>query len=281
MPSRLIRQRRLCRALAAVSAIIASTVPTVQAADSECSARGVDIVLEAYPIARNVSERTFKVGGETITLPTDADDNPHDLICRTWPARPELMLVAVPLMTSQAEDGNEGDVELLVVDSDSLKLKQRLRLPNLLTDDAFFVSGVALDTAHYRLSGSDIAFGLRIERRGSSGPNPFGETTLWLFVIDDNSLRPVLDNIVVAAHQGEWDTHCAGEFQATERSLAMAHPTPNGYSDILVSETKIGTISTLGQDGGCVDDKNSIATVHRLSFQGTVYHVPENLKRTD
>ncbi|MGC0053786.1 hypothetical protein ACNSPG_12110 [Brucella pituitosa] len=35
-------------------------------------------------------------------------------------------------MTSQSEDANEGDIELLVVDSDGLKLKYRLRLSDLL-----------------------------------------------------------------------------------------------------------------------------------------------------
>ncbi|KQY11196.1 hypothetical protein ASD31_17525 [Rhizobium sp. Root482] len=261
--------------------MVAITVPNVPAADSECSARGADIVRQAYPEAEQVSEREFKVGGQTITLTKDPDDNPHQLICKTWPARPEFTLVAVPLMTSQTADGNEGDIELLVVDSDSLKLKHRLRLPDLLTDDAVFVSGVAFDTAYYRISESEIAFGVRIERRGSSRPNPFGETTLWLFTIDNKELRPVLDNIVVAAHQGEWDTNCAGEFQTIERRLAMGRPQPNRYSDILVSERKIKTISTLGQDGECVDDKDAITTSRRLRFEGGAYQVPENIKGID
>lgn len=177
MSSSFIRQRQLFFTLAAATVIVALTVPNAQAVDSEYSARGADIVRQAYPEAEQVSEREFKVGGQTITLTTDLGDNPHQLTCKTWPARHEFTLVAVPLMTSQTADGNEGDIELLVVDSDNLEFVQRLRLPDLLTDDAIFVSGVAFDTAYYRLSRSDIAFGLRIERRGSSRPNPFGETT--------------------------------------------------------------------------------------------------------
>ncbi|KRC06167.1 hypothetical protein ASE23_27175 [Rhizobium sp. Root73] len=281
MSSSFVRQRRVFFLLAATSAIVAFTVPSVQAADSACSARGADTVRQAYPAAKQVSEREIKLGVQTIGLPADLGDNPHELICKTWPARPELTLFAVPLMTSQSEDGNEGDIELLVVESDDLKLKHRLRLPDLLTDDAVFVSGVAFDTAYYRLSESEIAFGLRIERRGSSSPNPFGETVLWLFVIDNNELKPVLDNIVVAGHQGEWDTNCAGEFQTIERTLAMGRLQPNRRSDILVSEKKTKTISTLGPDGECVDDKDAITTVRRLRFEGTAYQVPENLKRID
>jgi hypothetical protein len=281
MSSSFVHQRRLFFPLAAASAIVAFTVPSVQAADSECSSRGADVVRQAYPAAKQVSEREIKVGGQTIRLPADVGDNPHELICKTCPARPELTLFAVPLMTSQSEDANEGDIELLVVDSDGLKLKYRLRLPDLLTDDAVFVSGVAFDTAYFRLSESQIAFGLHIERRGSSSPNPFGETVLWLFLIDNNELKPVLDNIVVAEHQGEWDTNCAGEFQTIERTLAMGRLQPDRYSDILVSEKKTKTISTLGPDRECVDDKDAITTARRLRFDRTAYQVPENLKRID
>ncbi|MFJ1311879.1 hypothetical protein [Agrobacterium sp. P15N1-A] len=281
MTSRSIRLHRLLGPVAAASAVLAFTASTVLPAETECEGRGPDIILKAYPAAQKISEREFKVGGETIALPADGGDNPHGLTCRIWPARPELMLVATPLMTSQSDNGNEGDIELLVADSDSLKPRARLLLPNLLTDDAIFVSNVAFDTARYRLSRDDTAFGLRIERRGSSRPNPFGETTLWLFVIDDSGLRPVLDNLVVAESQGEWDTNCAGEFHATERTLAMGRPMPGGYSDILVAEKMTKTISSLAPDGTCVDTKRTVASKRHLRFQGAGYGIPTDLKRSD
>jgi hypothetical protein len=101
MPPRFICQLRHFRALAVAAGIILSTVPMVQAAGSERSTRGADIIRQAYPTAQNVSERTFRVGDETIALPADAGDNPHELNCRMWPARPELILIAAPLMTSK------------------------------------------------------------------------------------------------------------------------------------------------------------------------------------
>ena len=281
MRRRSIRQPRLFRALAAALVAVALTAPTVQAADGECCTRGADIIREAYPTARNISERTFRVGRETTTLPANRTGNPHELTCKTWPARPELMLVAVPLVTSQSEDGNQADVELLVVDYASLMLRPRLRLANLLTDDASFVSGLAFDIAYYRLSGHGIAFGLRIERRGSLVPTPFCAATLWLFVLGDNELKLVLDNLVVAGHEGEWDVSCAGEFQVIERTPAMGRPTSSGYPDILVPERKTKTISALGPNGECAAGTNTIATAYRLLFQGATYHVPENLRRIE
>lgn len=113
------------------------------------------------------------------------------------------------------------------------------------------------------------------------GVNIPRRNTLWLFVIDGNGLRPVLDNLVVADGQGEWDTNCAGEFQATERTLAVGRPMPGGYSDILVAEKMTKTISTLAPDGTCVDDKSTVPSERRLRFQGTAYVIPEDLKRID
>ncbi|KQY48567.1 hypothetical protein ASD32_09230 [Rhizobium sp. Root483D2] len=86
---------------------------------------------------------------------------------------------------------------------------------------------------------------------------------------------------MVAGHQGEWDTNCAGEFRTIERSLAMGRLESNRYPDILVSEKKMKTIRTLGRDGECVDDKDAITTARRLLVEGTAYQVPETLKRID
>ena len=38
---------------------------------------------------------------------------------------PELMLVAVPFMTKQTDTGNDGDLDLLVLDSGNLQIHHR------------------------------------------------------------------------------------------------------------------------------------------------------------
>ena len=258
---------------------LAFGAPEARAAPDACIAGGAAIIGNAYPAARATGDGTFDVEGATVRLPADGD--PHAMVCRTWPSRPDLTLVAVPLMKGQSDDGNTGDIELLVVGSGDLAVRQRLRLAGLMNDDALYVSNVALDTALYRLAPARTAFGLRLSLHGSSRPNPFGETTLWLFLIDGGRIRPVLDNIVVASHRGEWDTNCAGEFEAVERTLSMEPSPGSAVSDIVVSEKTTTTVSTAGKDDACDDTAMTATATHRLRYDGSAYRVPKALARIE
>lgn len=268
--------------LAALAAtLLAVSAPAARAAPDACIVQGATIIESAYPTAARSADGTFDVDGATIRLPEQDDSDAHAVVCRTWPSQPALTLVAVPLMTRQADDGNEGDIELLVVDSKKATVRQRLRLPGLMTDDALYVSSVALDTAFYRLASRKIAFGLRLSLQGSSRPNPFGETTLWLFLVDDGKLRPVLDNIVVSSNRGEWDTNCAGEFENTERTLSMEPSPQSAIADIVVSETTTTTVNVAGKDGACLDTETAAMATHRLRYDASVYRVPKALSRME
>ncbi|MBP1860201.1 PA3715 family protein [Rhizobium herbae] len=254
------------------------------AADDECGARAKDIVQHAYPNAVKASDTGFTVDGFVITLPEESlvGDDPHAILCRVWPAHPELMLVAVPLVGAQSDDGNTGDLELLVLDAASLDVRQRLRLAGRMSDDAVRITQVAFDTARYQLAPGQMAFGLRIFQHGSSGPNPFGEVGLWLYAIVNGKLVPVLDGITVSDNHGEWDTNCAGTFDETNRTLAMQSTVHNGYADILVSETSSSRVSAVGANGECGDQQVSQKkSTMRLVYDGKQYNVPEASKPLD
>lgn len=267
-------------ALSAVA--LALDVPPALAAQNDCGSQGAAIIKNAYPAAKEMPDQGFAVDGATIKVSANAYDDAHAVICRVWPSRPELTLVAVPLMTRQSDDGNEGDLELLVVNTSDSAVRQRLRLPHLMTDDALYISSIAFDTARYRLAPGKTAFGLRVSLQGSSRPNPFGETTLRLFRIDDTErLTPVLDNLIVSSNQGEWDTNCAGEFHTTERTLSMAPSAGNAVADIVVDETSTTTISTPGKDEACIDTKTAGSNSYRLLYEASAYRVPEGLIRTE
>lgn len=269
--------------LAALSTLVLTfTMSPALATQNECGTQGAAIIRNAYPATKQTTDEVFEIDGATVKVVATAYDDPHTVVCRIWPSRPDLTLVAVPLMTRQSDDGNEGDLELLVVNSADFVVRQRLRLANLMTDDALYISRITLDTARYRLTPDKTAFGLRVSLQGSSRPNPFGETTLWLFQIDDKGrLAPVLDNIVISSNQGEWDTNCAGEFHTTERILSMAPSAGNAISDIIVEETSTTTISVSGTDGTCTDTGVTNSNAYRLRYEASAYRVPKELRRTE
>ncbi|OWV91865.1 hypothetical protein ATY75_01425 [Rhizobium sp. N122] len=263
--------------------LIGLGAPAASAGQNECAGRAADIIRRAYPSATNADDGTLLFEGATITLPKDdsVDGDPHAVICRVWPAQPQLMLIAVPLMTEQSDSENEGDIELLVADSTNLKIMQRLRLDGFMSDDAVRVRSVAFDTARYQLAPGKTAFGLRVSLEGSSRANPFGETTLWLFSIEGDQLNPVLDNIVVGEIHGEWDTVCAGEFSETTRTLSMVPSAKAAVADIVVTEKTTTSVDTVGTDNSCNSEDKTTIDKHRLQYDGSGYGVPKDLKRVE
>ncbi|SCX13557.1 hypothetical protein DSM25558_1738 [Agrobacterium sp. DSM 25558] len=244
-----------------------------------CDGRAEVIVHNAYPDATKNDDETFQVGESTISI-NDREagiDAPHMMTCRVWPANPQLTLVAVPLIKSANEDGTVGDLELLVVDTGTSAVRKRLLLADRMTDDAIRISAVEFDTARYRLSREQTAFGLRISTNGSSRPNPYDEVSLWLYAIDKGSLHPLLDGMIVSKNTGEWDTNCAGEFQSSESTLSMSSNRTHGYADITVVETGSTKTNFVGKDNSCEDKTvTSKPQTLRLVYDGKEYRIPED-----
>jgi hypothetical protein len=256
-------------------------ISVTHAASGGCGIDAQAIIRQAYPTAKATDKGTYTVSNATITLPAgdDIDSDPHALTCRNWPAHPGSTLVAVPLMTKAVDGENEGDLELLVIDSASQKVQQRLKLPGRMADDAVQIRRVALDTAHYQLAPGQTAFGLRLSLEGSSRVDPFGEVDLWLYTVDHGKLVPVVDGIVTDRSGGEWDGNCAGDFDGARRTLAMDRATQNGYADIVVTETASSSTSTVDKDGQCNEKDHPVKKRdYRLSYDGKSYPVPKDLK---
>ncbi|ROP58981.1 hypothetical protein EDF81_1764 [Enterobacter sp. BIGb0383] len=234
------------------------------------------IVTQAWSDAASITDDSIRVADATVTL---AAGTPQSVLCKLWPARPELTLAAVPLMTTQAdaEGYSTGDLELLVLDSATLQVKQRLRLPNRMDDDAMYISRISLDTARWKVAADQLAFGLRIDKSGSSRVNPFSEKVLSLYVIDNNSLRPVLKGVVAAETGGEWDGSCAGNFSEAARTLSLSETASFGYRDIIVNEKHIDSVFR-GDVQNCQSTETKSSASYRLRYDGKQYSVPEKLQ---
>lgn len=248
---------------------------TAHAAEDACTTQVESAIKRAYPSAKRTDEG-YKIDGARIQLAEAF--NPHAVVCRTWPAHPELTLMAVPLMQKEDAGDNEGDLELFVLDSSNATIRQRLRLPGRMSDDAVRISSIAFDTARYQVAPGQTAFGLRITKENNSRANPFGETDLWLYTFNGNQLKPVLNGIVVDTNGGEWDTNCAGSFSQTKRTLAMASAAHNGYADITITEAKSSSTNVVDKAGECQShDAKPLRTTYRLAHDGKQYVVPKVL----
>lgn len=248
---------------------------------------------EAAGIVRAVYNNTDKpdaqgrirlAEGHAIVTLSDADVGaPFAVACKVWPANPDLLLVAVPLMqdTPDPENGHVGDLDVLVLDKQTLQVRQRRRLVGLMSDDAVRIAGLAFDTARYDVAADQRAFGIRIEREGASRANPFDETSLRLFTVHANELRLVLDGMIVNHSSGEWDTTCAGEFSEIAVSLAIGDTQRRGYRNLIATESYSASRASV-QQGGCEEKTiKQGKTRHTLSFDGKRYRIPKALRSMD
>ncbi|MCD0497831.1 hypothetical protein LP085_13275 [Achromobacter sp. MY14] len=222
--------------------------------------------------------------GHAIVTLSDADVGaPFAVACKVWPANPDLLLVAVPLMqdTPDPENGHVGDLDVLVLDKQTLEVRQRRRLVDLMSDDAVRIVGLAFDTARYDVAADQRAFGIRIEREGASRANPFDETSLRLFTVHANELRLVLDGMIVNHSSGEWDTTCAGEFSEIAVSLAIGDTQRRGYRNLIATESYSASRASV-QQGGCEEKTiKQGKTRHTLTFDGKRYRIPKALRSMD
>lgn len=161
-------------------------------------------------------------------------------ICKVWPARPELTLIALALVRAQHDSHGEADLQVLVLDSHRQHLVAQRMEPNRLDWDAIFIDEMSFDTAPYRLRGDDLAFGVRLSRRNNSSANPFYETRLHLYELNSQHLRPLLSELPVYTYWGESDTHCAGEFSETKGLVVITERVGNqGYRDLQLKDTRV------------------------------------------
>ncbi|MDM2944849.1 hypothetical protein OGY01_20700 [Citrobacter sp. Cm038] len=255
-----------------ISGVLLLSAQCVNAASS-CDINA--IVQHAWPDATSTPQGIITKDNQVITT---SANSPQSAICKVWPAQPELTLAAVPLMSQQYTDyDHSGDLELLVLDSATLNVKQRLNLPSRMDDDAFRITGITLDTARWKVKPNQTAFGLHIMRNGSSRVNPMSEDALSLFVIEDNQLRTILNGIVLENSSGEWDGNCAGTFNDVKRTLALEPGSQKGYANIRLTEKNVASTTHTDANGECVSKDKPGKTTTLLRYDGKHYVVPKSL----
>lgn len=254
---------------------------TAQATDG-CQAKLSDVIAGAYPHAEKVTDTQISVDGRTLFLPGSklgAEADRYSATCRVWPAHPERLLVAVPLMADMSDSVMIGDLELLVADTSTLSIEHRFLMKDVIEDDAFKISSMRFDTARYTVKPTTLAFGLRVAKAGSSAVNPFEEITLSLYAIEEGQLKQLLDGIVVAKEQGEWDGNCHGIMRTTTRTLSMGNNATHDVTDILVEEEVSVRRYTSNARAECREqtDHQPVRRL-RVKFDGTRYVIPDEMK---
>lgn len=264
--------RKPIRRLVVLLLSLALAAPADAAED--CQSRMYSLLNAAYPGAQGETGDN----GEMLRLPGAEPRwiNLGEVACKAWPASPDKTLIAVMLQHQNTfDDEGSADLELLVADSARERIAQRYRENDALQSDAIRITGVALDTARYRLNESTTAFGVRVNSANSSRANPYSGTRMSLYVLDGAKIRPVLRDVEMEADNGEWDTRCDGEFHSSRSTLAVDGKRDHGYAGLILRTVDKSMRQSLkGEecvDGGAETDTRS----QRLSYDGREYSKPD------
>jgi hypothetical protein len=202
--------------------------------------------------------------------------------CNAWPANPALTVAALPL-PQKGNNGDSGtdDLEVLVADSATGAVVAHTYQPSAITYDAVGLSGLAIDTARYQLTPANRAFGVRINYSGSSRVDPYEGTSLSLYVIDGQTLRPVLDRLEVDRSNGDSDGNCAGTSDVISRSIEIGPAGKDGYAALKVLEKTTHSTSTQTKSDCVSKDKPQARVNFELEYRGGHYVVPKEMQLKD
>ncbi|GAB7533370.1 hypothetical protein PS3A_57860 [Pseudomonas sp. 3A(2025)] len=206
-------------------------------------------------------------------------DSEH-AVCKINPGNASQTLAALPFAENVDADG-QGDYGLgvIVADTATGKIIARHYQPGAIVSDAIFFESLALDTARYQLTPTLRAFGVRISHTGSSRVNPYSGTLLNLYVLDGQTVRPVMDKLEVRASSADWDGACNGDFTETERTISIAGKSKNGLASLLVEEKTVHTKDVAKGDDCETVERTPVVSRATLEYDGQRYPVPAQLAR--
>jgi hypothetical protein len=243
-----------------VAALLLALSP-LSYAGCEHPTEGVVKALNDYPGGKTSDGRTF-------------------VDCKVWPADPTKTLVALVnpqnVPDSEAFQRHHYDLEILVLETSSGVVLQSLFRKDALITDTMQLLNIGLDTARYVLAPGVIAFGVRAYRRA-----PFDDEMedLNLYVIQENKLKPILDNLMMhelyTGRDSDTGEHDCSSTDSS-RTLAIAKTNTHGYADLMVQEKK--SVRDVGSKDDCSDAKTFTSSRrYVLHFDGSSYVLPDEL----
>ncbi|MCF6351925.1 MAG: hypothetical protein L3J06_02840, partial [Cyclobacteriaceae bacterium] len=183
-------------------------------------------------------------------------------------------IMVIPEIVDEGEQYFELNSYILIVNSVTGKITHQFfesSKTNNWVSDAVKLVEITIDTAPYKVTDNNRAFGIRVRYVGSSQANPYENETISLFIKSKNALKNILKNYDVMVSSGEWNTNCAGEFMDENKVLIISKNKTNNHYDILVKNKIIETISYEDVNGDC-DYNKEITTIKTvLNFNGKKY----------
>lgn len=204
----------------------------------------------------------------------------HEFVrIKALPYKTEDVIYVIPEIIEEDDDGYSYTLQphIVIIDSYTDKIKATYLGQEEWTSDALYISDVTIDTAPYMVRNDQRAFGIRLSTIGSSKPNPYNDTYLCLYVIENNTIRQVLKNVEVKSFWGEWDTFCAGEFTRSNCILIISENQTNDYNDIILKCNLVETEATPTDDDYYENPNYDCTEIKTASSSKTIIKYSEGM----
>ena len=116
-----------------------------------------------------------------------------------------LAVVMLPYGTSANENDTVISLVLAVVNLQHKGIVQSYFHKNIAQSDAIYVSDISLDTKKFHDISKHTTFAVTIQHAGSSRPNPYGSSTLYMYGLKDGKISLILDGFEMMSSGGEND----------------------------------------------------------------------------
>lgn len=190
---------------------------------------------------------------------------------KTLPYDKTKSVIVVPKYSSEvADDYFVLDAYIMVIDNKTGKIISKFVEPEAWTSDAVILTDISVDTGLYLLNKTTRAFGVRVNYRTQSQPNPYSESNLSLYIIDKNSLKEVLHNYRISRYGGEWDTKCNGEFEDSNSTIDIDTIQSHSFNNLIV-KTKITKTESKFKNNDCISKESIKKETSKLVFNGKQY----------
>ncbi|WP_299679761.1 hypothetical protein [uncultured Tenacibaculum sp.] len=193
------------------------------------------------------------------------------IVSKQLPSAKNETIVVIPEIIKSDDTIEEYNGYILIIDSDTNKIKHKYFKPSYWTSDALILSEIKIDTAPYYVSKNKRAFGIRSSHYTLSKPNPYSSETLTLFLKKEEKLIPVLDHFESKEYVGEWDMQCVGWSINEEKILILSKNKTDGFFDIIVNNKITNRKSDTDETGECIDEEKISFQKTVLKFNGKVY----------
>jgi len=126
------------------------------------------------------------------------------------------------------------DAYILLVDSQTGKIKARFVEKRAWTSNAYILYGIEVHPELYNLNEETKAFGIILEYESDSRVNRFGERAFSLFIQKDKKLVRVLKDYPLVSSTVENYSKCNSKYEVHSKTIKIADNKTNKYYDLKV-----------------------------------------------